>query len=476
MSKQGKQTIQLTECNHSTLCLLPSDNAVGIGYRRPTFQQRKNAAALSNRRVTDTRTEKDSYYEDMTSFPAPLVLPDDLLADDPRSPAQSLRSWNRDQDRNEVTRKRGIVYVSAPPEVGEGAQFMQDWATPVRPKTGSGAKNISPPLSEEVLEYLKAFYHGVPVKLLSQPELCFTKWETDSSERKKSRDKSIKTSYVGLNISTECVGIRSRPSPDGVFKRQLNLNDLLDAAEGMLPEDAYALMMLVEHDIYETEDDTFACGRAYGGSRIAVVSTARYDPNLDKFGNVEREHTWPASHCKAYIDSCIQLEQAHVRPAKRIKSSSVDVNETSLDNGTIRSSVDTLIPSEDVSPLQAALTAHNSLPSIDVFPSTAQLAGIWLGRVCRTAAHELGHCFGLDHCVYYACSMQGTCSMMEDYRQPPYLCPVDLAKLLQATGVTPENRYLKLLAFCEERSDVHIFAAFGAWIRARLRIICGRQN
>jgi archaemetzincin len=36
---------------------------------------------------------------------------------------------------------------------------------------------------------------------------------------------------------------------------QLNLNDLLDAAIEILPADAYALIMLVEHDMFEDEDD-----------------------------------------------------------------------------------------------------------------------------------------------------------------------------------------------------------------------------
>jgi archaemetzincin len=33
----------------------------------------------------------------------------------------------------------------------------------------------------------------------------------------------------------------------------------------------------------------------------------------------------------------------------------------------------------------------------------------------------LGHCFGIAHCVYYACSMQGTASIIENSKQPLYL-------------------------------------------------------
>ena len=63
-----------------------------------------------------------------------------------------------------------------------------------------------------------------------------------------------------------------------MFKAQLNLNDILDAAISALPEDAYALLLLVQKDLFEEEKDDFCCGRAYGGSRVAVASSARQNP------------------------------------------------------------------------------------------------------------------------------------------------------------------------------------------------------
>ena len=54
---------------------------------------------------------------------------------------------------------------------------------------------------------------------------------------------------------------------------------------------------------------------------------------------------------------------------------------------------------------------------------------LWLTRVCKTASHELGHCFGFDHCTYLACIMQSTSCLAEDARQPPYLCAICEVKL-----------------------------------------------
>ena len=111
------------------------------------------------------------------------------------------------------------------------------------------------------------------------------------------------------------------------------------------------------------------------------------------------------------------------------------------------------------------------LGKLDGKLSRKKLEGLWLGRICRTGGHEVGHCFGIGHCVYYACSMQGTASIIEDSRQPPYLCPVDLEKILKATGADVIERYEALLEFCRKFGEVHLFAAYAAWIRHRIRTI-----
>lgn len=75
--------------------------------------------------------------------------------------------------------------------------------------------------------------------------------------------------------------------------------------------------------------------------------------------------------------------------------------------------------------------------------------------------------------MYYACVMQGSSSLSEDARQPPYLYPVDLAKILRATGTTVTLRYLALLAHCErpENKETQFFSTFAAWIDSRLKEI-----
>ena len=67
--------------------------------------------------------------------------------------------------------------------------------------------------------------------------------------------------------------------------------------------------------------------------------------------------------------------------------------------------------------------------------------------------------------------MQASASLAEDVRQPPYLCPADLAKLLRATGADERQRYEALLTFCGRHGDrgAGWFKAYEAWIAGRLR-------
>ncbi|KAF7298921.1 hypothetical protein MIND_00840100 [Mycena indigotica] len=401
------------ECTHKILSFECSPFVDQTEYSRPSEKTRKAAASLD-------------VLPPASTFCAPLVLPGDDLAEDPDYPAQSLQEWLDDEDRNAVEPGRRTLYVVPPPTVDKGVAFAEAWS--------HVHADIVPPNVEDVGEYLRAFYHGMAVEVLPASTLRLTAWDSKSKAPR----------FVGLRTKAgECVRIRTRAAKDGVFARQLNLDDLLDTAISILPDDAFALLLLVPWDIYESPEDDFACGRAYGGSRVAVISTARYHPALDKRQNVPRTHAWPASHCASYIERCCAEDQ----PLKKKKKKNVN--------------------SSASGPLHAAVAAHSTLPSLE-HPTKEALAALWLGRACRTASHELGHCLGIDHCVYYACVMQGTASLKEDARQPPFLCPVDLVKLLQATGASREQTYRALLAFCEKHKGGHLFDAFGAWLRAQL--------
>jgi archaemetzincin len=442
---------QNERCEHEEISLQSSAHASDVGYHRATETQRALAASCAK---PNKRPKKNHLSTKEGFFPAPLVLPGDDLAEDPEYPKQNLLEWLQEEERNAITPDKNIIYVATFPEVDPKDEFVRSWA---RPEEGK-AKPLAGPRAVDVVDYIAAFYHGLPVKLFPNT-LRFVPWDDNPKSKSKKPP-----SYIGFSYETECVRIRTRPAPDAVFARQLNLDDLLDAAITMLPEDAYALLLVVEQDIYEQDDDVFTCGRAYGGSRVAVVSTARYNPLLDTRQDVDRLHSWPASHCEKYMESKALLTgEALAPPAPKRTKASNGTKGTTRSRRGLQAVPPEPSAHDTLSPLHAAVSVFRAFDH-----RSQSLTGLWLGRVCRTVCHELGHCFGMDHCVYYACSMQGTCSLAEDARQPPYLCPVDLAKMLHATGTTAEQRYERLLGFCETHSDVALFSAFGRWLRLRL--------
>lgn len=339
-----------------------------------------------------------------------------------------------------------------------------------------------------MINYLQAFYCGQLVRRLPI-DLKFMRWRDQHKGKTKGHQDE---ECVGLATDTELVriGVRRTRSEDSddpvtranVYTHQLNLNDLLDVAISVLPADAFALLMIVHHDIYEGDEDEFSCGGAYGGSRIAIVSTARYHPSLDDLQEVDRAHGWPASHCASYVDEICNLHASDIflgskRRARPTRSGQIHVSAILDPNDSLLNSTST--KGKVCRPLQEAVRAHTRHHLACQSPmSSPELISLHLFRICRTASHELGHCFGLDHCVYKACVMQGTASLAEDNRQPPYLCPVCEAKMgramTQGTGNVTEWKLMRHLALREYSAQHGFgFAALSAWTQVILEDLDG---
>jgi len=53
----------------------------------------------------------------------------------------------------------------------------------------------------------------------------------------------------------------------------------------------------------------------------------------------------------------------------------------------------------------------------------------FLMRTLKTTLHEIGHMFGLLHCIYYECNMNGSNNLEKSDIRPIYFCPVCYRKL-----------------------------------------------
>lgn len=90
---------------------------------------------------------------------------------------------------------------------------------------------------------------------------------------------------------------------------------------------------------------------------------------------------------------------------------------------------------------------------------------VLLRRCCKVVIHEIGHVFGLAHCPWYACSMNGSNHLQEADSRPMHLCPICLRKLHYTLGFDVVMRYRRLLQFY---LHVH-FGDEALWVQKRLK-------
>jgi archaemetzincin len=96
----------------------------------------------------------------------------------------------------------------------------------------------------------------------------------------------------------------------------------------------------------------------------------------------------------------------------------------------------------------------------------------FLRRTLKVAAHETGHMFGMWHCPFYECAMNGSNHLAEMDARPIDLCPECLKKLWWATGVDPIARFRALAEFSESLG----FANDARFFRASLAAVSGRAE
>merc|ERR1719231_1406233 len=99
----------------------------------------------------------------------------------------------------------------------------------------------------------------------------------------------------------------------------------------------------------------------------------------------------------------------------------------------------------------------------------------FLRRCSMVLCHEATHCFGVRHCVYASCIMNGSNHLEESEDRPFAACPIDLRKLqltLDQAKVSPAPvdlvaRERGLVAFFEEHG-LHEDARFSRQVISSL--------
>jgi len=90
-----------------------------------------------------------------------------------------------------------------------------------------------------------------------------------------------------------------------------------------------------------------------------------------------------------------------------------------------------------------------------------------LRRAAKVLTHETGHMFGIRHCIFYECNMNGGNHLAEMDATPLHLCPVCLRKMQFAVGFNLVTRYRKMHAFYKK----HGLDAEAEWMSKRIEVL-----
>ncbi len=90
-----------------------------------------------------------------------------------------------------------------------------------------------------------------------------------------------------------------------------------------------------------------------------------------------------------------------------------------------------------------------------------------LRRSAKVLTHETAHMFGLVHCIYFKCVMNGSNHLQESDGRRMHFCPVCLRKLQWSVGVDAVKHYHELGRFYQHSR----FSEEANWTERRLKAI-----
>jgi predicted Zn-dependent protease len=178
--------------------------------------------------------------------------------------------------------------------------------------------------------------------------------------------------------------------------------------------DNFAVVGVTMLDLYDNDASLFMAGGACMQNKTAVLSLARYNPRIK------------SSYYHWYDYGYLPMDSM----LWKTNSGYFDGN---------RRPIVTSGP-----PSRAADDDSNNDANTDVDEQNVAIKTLYFLRAAKLIVHEIGHLYGLEHCVYYACNMNGTANLIEDFAAPLHWCGNCLRKLHYRIGFDMRERYRKL--------------------------------
>ncbi|XP_042112447.1 archaemetzincin-2 isoform X1 [Ovis aries] len=260
-------------------------------------------------------------------------------------------------------------------------------------------------ISEEYLKWLKgyceAFFYGLTVKLLEPIPVSATRCS------------------FRVNDSTRNL--------------QIHAGQILTFLKKKKPEDAFCVVGITMIDLYPRDSWNFVFGQASLTEGVGIFSFARYGTDFHSShfkGKVKKLERKSSSDYSVFDDYYLP-EATSVLLLRSYRAPPLPGCPGIWGKGR-RTEFQRVSPP----PSRTAVSTRASLPP----------------RAYWTLTHEIGHIFGLRHCQWLACLMQGSNHLEEADRRPLDLCPICLRKLQSAVGFRLRDRCKALVKWIDAES------------------------